>query len=245
MVDKTSPDRSDDFLPRVALLVVVAAVSFGLISMFVLNPPLVGGVNLEGRSSFPVVPTDKPSGLGPLGGAPPVQATSPVVSPGQPALPAPVAKAQAPAPAAKAQAPAPAVPKAVNIPQPANRDSEGASAAAALGNQASQRQDYATAIQQFSRALELDPSAVFYSLRGDVNWRAGKLDDAMADYNAVLTLDPTNADGFYGRSRVFRDKGDKASAIADLEQFLALKPDEPAHAGIRDEAKRWIEELRQ
>lgn len=244
MVDKTTPDRSDDFLPRALLLLVVAVVSFGLVSMFVLNPPLLGGVNLEGRSSFPSMPTDKPAGLRPLGAAPPAQAVSPGAQPALPAAPSAV-KAQVPAPAAKQAAQAPVVPKAVNIPQPANRNPEGASAAAALGNQASQRQDYATAIQEFTRALEMDPSPVFYSLRGDVNWRAGKLDDAMADYNAVLTLDPGNADGFYGRSRVFRDKGDKTAAIADLEQFLSLKPDEPAHAGIREEAKRWIEELRQ
>jgi tetratricopeptide (TPR) repeat protein len=81
-------------------------------------------------------------------------------------------------------------------------------------------------------------------LRGDVNWRAGNLDAALADYNQAIAMEPNAADGYFGRARVLRDKGDKEAAMADLQQFLDLKPNDAANAGIRKDAEDMMAGLR-
>ena len=239
-------ERQDDFLPRLGLMAVVVLVCAGFLSLYVLSKPLIGGVQANAKAaSIIIVPTDRPSGLrgnniaGLTAASGPAQAVlPPPVSAGAP--PAQVPAAQPPA--AKANIPPP--PPASNIPQVANPDPDTANKLAAEGNQASQRQDYARAIELFSQSLQLNPAPIYYGLRGDVNWRAGKLDDALSDYNNAIAMEPGAPDGYYGRARVYRDKGDKAAAIRDLQTFLELKPNDAGNAGIRQEAQEMINQLK-
>lgn len=233
---ETSPERDDLFLPRLLLIGLIALVALGLVSALVLNRTRIVGVPMAGYPTLAPAPTDRPSGLVPSGASGPVAAKPPP----QPALPPGAVPGAAPA-APKAQAPAPA-PAAV--PQPVNPDPSGAAEAAAAGNQASQRQDYDTAIKQFTRAIELNPAPVFFGLRGDIYWRQGNFDAALADYSQAIAMAPTEADNYFGRARVWRDKGDKAAAVADLQQFLQYKPDDNVNASIRKQAQDLINELR-
>lgn len=227
------PNRDDAFFARLALAALVLLVALGVVWVYVINRPVIAGVTPPGQPGpILAVPTDRPSGLRPPGAA------QPVAKAAQPAVPQAQAAPKAAQPAPKANLPPP-----VAAPAGAS-DPEAAGAAANAGNQASQRQDWETAIREFSRAIDLAPSGVYYSLRGDVYWRAGKLDQALADYNQAVALDPANPDGYYGRGRVQKDRGDKAAAVADLQQFLDLKPDDAANASIREQAQQWIDELR-
>lgn len=239
-------ERQDDFLPRLGLMAVIVIVCAGFLSLYVLSKPQIGGVQANAKAaSVIVVPTDRPSGLR---GNNIAGLTSAASGPAQAVLPPPVsagAPAQAPAaqpPAVKANIPPP--PPASNIPQVSNPDPDTANKLAAEGNQASQRQDYAKAIELFTQSLQLNPAPIYYGLRGDVNWRAGKLDDALSDYNNAIAMEPGAPDGYYGRARVYRDKGDKAAAIRDLQTFLELKPNDAGNAGIRQEAQEMINQLR-
>ena len=243
--------KQDDFLPRLGLLAVVVLVCAGLLSLYVLSKPQMGGVPANAKAAAVViVPTDRPSGLrgnniaGLTAASGPAQAVlPPPVSAGAPPAQAPAA--QPPAgqpPAAKANIPAPA--PASNIPQVSNPDPDTANKLAAEGNQASQRQDYARAIELFTQSLQLNPAPIYYGLRGDVNWRAGKLDDALSDYNNAIAMEPGAPDGYFGRARVYRDKGDKANALRDLQTFLDLKPNDAGNAGIRQEAQEMINQLK-
>lgn len=251
-VPQATPPRQNDFLSRLGLAAVVVMVCAGILALYVLARPQIGGVQANAKAASVItVPTDRPSGLrgnniaGVSSGAalpaqpvlpPPAQAGAP---PGQ--APAPQAPAGQ-APAAKANIPPP--PPAANIPKVSNPDPDTANKLAAEGNQASQRQDYAKAIELFTQSLQLNPAPIYYGLRGDVNWRAGKLDDALADYNNAIAMEPGAPDGYFGRARVYRDKGDKASAIRDLQTFLELKPNDGGNAGIRQEAQELMNQLK-
>ena len=240
-VTETLPvQRQDDFLPRLGLLAVVVLVCAGLLSLYVLSKPQIGGVPANAKAAAVViVPTDRPSGLR---GNNIAGVTSAASGPAQAVLPPPAQPPAGQPPAAQANIPAP--PPASNIPQVSNPDPDTANKLAAEGNQASQRQDYARAIELFTQSLQLNPAPIYYGLRGDVNWRAGKLDDALSDYNNAIAMEPGAPDGYFGRARVYRDKGDKANALRDLQTFLDLKPNDAGNAGIRQEAQEMINQLK-
>jgi hypothetical protein len=240
MIDRPTTEQPDDFLPRLGVMALVVAVAVGIVFMYVVNKPLMGGIPLNGQSaSVVIVPTDRPAGIrsassvvaGAPGQAVPPPAQAPPVQP-QPQPKAPASKAVIPPPAP------------VTIPQVTNPDPDAANAAAALGNQASQRQDYVTAVKEFSRAMELNSAPIYYGLRGDVYWRMGRLDEALADYDIAIAMEPTAPDGYFGRARVYKDKGDKANAVQDLETFLQLKPNDAGNASIRQQAQEMIASLR-
>jgi tetratricopeptide (TPR) repeat protein len=53
-------------------------------------------------------------------------------------------------------------------------------------------------------------------------------DSAIADYDAVLRLDPALADIYNARGELWRRKGDRPKAVADFGAALKLNPDHPA-----------------
>lgn len=67
-------------------------------------------------------------------------------------------------------------------------------------------------------------------------------DNAISDYDAVLRLDPTQADIFNARGELWRRKGDRPKAVADFGAALKLNPDHPAakanHRSLARELER-------
>lgn len=64
--------------------------------------------------------------------------------------------------------------------------------------------------------------------RGEVLARKDQTDRAIADYDAVLQLDPTLADIFNARGELWWKKGDRPKAVSDFAAALKLNPDHPA-----------------
>lgn len=62
--------------------------------------------------------------------------------------------------------------------------------------------------------------------RGGAYHRRGEFNRAIADYDAVLELDPSLADIFNARGVLWRAKGDLPRASRDFEAALRLKPDD-------------------
>jgi tetratricopeptide (TPR) repeat protein len=58
--------------------------------------------------------------------------------------------------------------------------------------------------------------------------RKEQYDAAIADYDALLKLDPGSADAFNNRGEVFRKKGDRPHALADFGAAIKLNPQHPA-----------------
>lgn len=113
-----------------------------------------------------------------------------------------------------------------------------------FGNQYSTRQEYQAAVSNYSRAIHRDPTyAEAYYSRGVLYWREFREHQlAINDLTRVLDLEPSRAEAYLNRALAHRGQRDHASAMADLERYLAEGTDEfwleAAHrqlAELRDE----------
>lgn len=71
---------------------------------------------------------------------------------------------------------------------------------------------------------EGSPAAVLLLSRGDREMHADDFDEALADFDAVLALEPAYAEGFSHRAAAKAASGDYAGAIRDIEAALATDP---------------------
>jgi tetratricopeptide (TPR) repeat protein len=75
-------------------------------------------------------------------------------------------------------------------------------------------------------------------IRGFVNLRLGKIDDAIKDYDAALKLDPKLAGALYGRGVAKMKKNDRAGGGADIASAKVCAPTSkrrtPAMASARN-----------
>jgi tetratricopeptide (TPR) repeat protein len=112
------------------------------------------------------------------------------------------------------------------------------------------RGDYEMAIGEFTESIKLNAkSAIAYTLRGkaimaslfNVDNRSEnfntitfsslkkdapvqRIDEAIADYNQAIQLDPRFVMAYHRRGHAYNEKGDKDRAIADYTQALRLDP---------------------
>ncbi|GAC1353891.1 MAG: hypothetical protein NVS4B11_23340 [Ktedonobacteraceae bacterium] len=93
--------------------------------------------------------------------------------------------------------------------------------------------DYQHAIEDFNRALQLDPPYAWaYGNRG-ITYRALRQHDkAIQDFTAALALDDTLDWVYVGRGEAFRHRKEYLEAVADFDRAIALDPDyAQAYAG--------------
>jgi len=91
--------------------------------------------------------------------------------------------------------------------------------------------DYKQALEDFSRALELDQkSAKAYYYRGVVYSILTKYSEALEDFHQCLRLNPYQYDPIFCRAQIYFHLGDYSQALIDCEQALNLQPEsEQAH----------------
>ena len=85
--------------------------------------------------------------------------------------------------------------------------------------------EYKVAREYLTKALDLDAQFLTaLKWRGIVNEELGNLDEALADFSAAISIDPSQADLYIRRSRALT-KGDKfTDALADLQFAKRLDP---------------------
>jgi tetratricopeptide (TPR) repeat protein/predicted aspartyl protease len=84
------------------------------------------------------------------------------------------------------------------------------------------------ALNDCNQALKLKPGfAPYLDSRGLIELRLGRLDLAIADYDAVLHKTPQNVWSLYGRGLAEQRLGQKAKASADMAAATALAPGMP------------------
>jgi tetratricopeptide (TPR) repeat protein len=75
--------------------------------------------------------------------------------------------------------------------------------------------------------------------------KLGKLDDAITDFTAVLTLDPNHIKASYARGACRNLKGDFASAIGALAPEIAAAPAAAAASGAQLAGSiQWLQNMR-
>ncbi len=98
-----------------------------------------------------------------------------------------------------------------------------------FGNRSNFQREHRHAVHRFSQAYQLDPTLREARLdRGIILYRElGMLDEAMADFDALLEDDPGYGPALLNRAMVAQERGRYAEALVDLRAYLALpKEDE-------------------
>jgi tetratricopeptide (TPR) repeat protein len=110
------------------------------------------------------------------------------------------------------------------------------------GNLYGNPDEYWAAIENYTRAVELDPAyaEVYYS-RGVLYWREiGNHYRAIEDLTRVIEIDPSRAEAYFNRAMAYRARHEIECASADLERYLAEGQDEY----WIESARRQLAELR-
>jgi tetratricopeptide (TPR) repeat protein len=86
-------------------------------------------------------------------------------------------------------------------------------------------QEYALAISEFDKAIELDPqSEVAYSDRGFANAALNKYSTAILDYNKAIELNPQFATAYNNRGLVYYALEQYSNAIRDYTKAIEINP---------------------
>lgn len=100
------------------------------------------------------------------------------------------------------------------------------SSQAGKGFLAEMRGDYKSAIEYFSKAIELNPQdAISYHQRGLCYYYLNDNDNAMKDFDKTISLDPNHTDAYGNRSLVKMELKDYQGALDDIEKVLKIMPD--------------------
>ena len=84
--------------------------------------------------------------------------------------------------------------------------------------------ELAKASDDCDKAIELNPNGQnLYNVRGFVNLKLGRNDQALADYNTALKLDPNSPHALYGRGLAKKRRGD-VDGEADRAAARAARP---------------------
>ncbi len=67
-------------------------------------------------------------------------------------------------------------------------------------------------------------NAMTLNNRGFAHFRKGELENALADFNRAIRMQPQLADAYNNRGNVWQEKGDLEKALADFNQAIKLNP---------------------
>ena len=82
------------------------------------------------------------------------------------------------------------------------------------------------AIQDYSDAIDLDPSdPVLYNNRGIALRYMERFESAIEDYDRALSIDPRYRDALTNRGIAYADMGDLELAIQDFDRAIVLDPE--------------------
>jgi adenylate cyclase len=116
--------------------------------------------------------------------------------------------------------------------------------------------DFKNAIEKMEQALLLDPlSLPLMSYLADAYSFAGRFNDALAQYDKIIEMDPAFRRGFEGRGMIYLAKGEYDEAIKNFEQYhhlighplkgLSSLGHAYAAAGYTDKALACLEKIKQ
>lgn len=92
-----------------------------------------------------------------------------------------------------------------------------------------QKKDYATAIINYSKAIELSPFEVSnYYNRGIAYYKNGKEKEAEEDFSRVIIMDPRMSSAYVYRGLCLEKLGKYNDALNDYTKALELKPNDAA-----------------
>jgi tetratricopeptide (TPR) repeat protein len=108
-------------------------------------------------------------------------------------------------------------------------------------------QEWDLAIESYSQALKIAPKLTAALLgRGLAYKGKGDIGNAIKDFRAIVRVDPRGNDAFSAhliQREIFQTKGDLKSALAELDQAIAIRPNDGSTCGARGALKQAIGDL--
>ena len=86
---------------------------------------------------------------------------------------------------------------------------------------------YGLALDDFTKLISIRPDAKAYRLRGGVYNSLKRYNDAIADFDSSLRLNPRESMAYQGRGLSYEKLGDTEKAIADYSQAAIRKRQSP------------------
>jgi suppressor of tumorigenicity protein 13 len=94
--------------------------------------------------------------------------------------------------------------------------------------------EFEDAINFYTEAILLNPSALLYAKRGQAFIKLNKPNAAIRDCDRALQLNPDSASGYKFRGRAYRLLGDWEKAAKDLRQACKLDYDEQTDEWLKE-----------
>lgn len=85
---------------------------------------------------------------------------------------------------------------------------------------------YEEAVASYDQALEIRSDETSWCNRGHALYYLGRYEDAIASYNHALDLEPDFDAALYGKARTYALQNQADLALENLQQAIALSPDE-------------------
>jgi tetratricopeptide (TPR) repeat protein len=102
------------------------------------------------------------------------------------------------------------------------------------------RRDYDAAVQEFSKAINVDPKQLSaYINRGIAYYVKGENDKAILDFTQAITIDADNVLALYNRGLVYKALGQGVEAITDFENVIKIG----TNTNLSKKVKKLIKEI--
>ena len=114
-----------------------------------------------------------------------------------------------------------------------------------FGNRNNFEREHLSAIKRFTQAYEKDPSLREARLdRGIILYRElGRFEEAMADFDALLTEDPRYGPALLNRAMAAQEQALYAQALADLQAYLALPTGDDQYRRLAERTAQLLREI--
>jgi tetratricopeptide (TPR) repeat protein len=89
-----------------------------------------------------------------------------------------------------------------------------------------QQEKNEAAVEEITKAIEIEPSVSYLMNRGYAYEKLGKYDEAEADYAAAIDLEPNNYRGYEERAGFYLNTNKLESALTDIDKAISLAPEE-------------------
>jgi tetratricopeptide (TPR) repeat protein len=108
-----------------------------------------------------------------------------------------------------------------------------------------EKDDYDRAIEDFNRAIPLQPKwlQLAYGNRGNAYAMKGEDDKALDSYSVAISLDRNYSAAFTGRGLIYEKKGETEKARADYNSALRVKSTFQDEKWAKDTARKHLDDL--
>lgn len=112
------------------------------------------------------------------------------------------------------------------------------------GNDQLKKKDYDKAIVFYTQAIEIKPTAVFYSNRAQANIKKENFGLALNDANDAIKLNPQYLKGYYRRAVAYSGMIEYKNSLKDIKHVLSKAPNDKNAKKLEKNLEKMIRQIR-